>query len=709
MKVKVWSSPSKSYEVVLPRTVDLSSQGVPSQLYVEGVAASDAMRDVTLKLSYIYNTATLHADPVKLTVVEADLDIAGLSDAEEEDPGGDCIVNSDDDNQNGIADREETGTVYGENELKQVTLAIRPANLNRGEVKLQATGGLGKYKLWESASKGTEVSLPRTWNLLSQSPPSSLWVEGIEASDSVADIPFRLSHHLEGRTIHEDRANFTVFDIGPPGGGGMLMGGGIDSVWWAEVSSGLDTNPNPGGGWRIFPGKQNPTDPTARDTVKVSAQLQPEAGNRTIHFKAYDVDDPSADSPPIDDESKAADNNGGAGHFPNQQAQDSAITNSSGVAELIFTVTMRPGDNFRVVASLTTQYFNHIRPRQGDSAGRIESAYEPGNFIPDKYQTAMLTVWRKLHFELDKMAAPARGSGHLFGWTTGTVTGWNRPANNELEDENANWLLGDLIGAVVTLPQPGYSVTPSPHTNAEWTETEISFVVTGNTATVLTLDTDYTDDEFDNDDDGQTDEADEVWNTSMFGTTLPEYNLNTDDAVPALRPPLFNEDKFNDTLNPAYVVVHHQDDTVTDHPFRRNWNNDDGNTWPIRDVPEGSDFVVVHVTGCYDGPITKNIEGDNDPDAEHGNVAGYTPEEEWGDDLSSMVFIEYHDDIERSGELQALGLNRNETEQQTVLHEALHQLPFDLSCPVPNTIMGGIGDTRWEINPGQIIQVREKF
>ncbi len=179
--------------------------------------------------------------------------------------------------------------------------------------------------------------------------------------------------------------------------------------------------------------------------------------------------------------------------------------------------------------------------------------------------------------------------------------------------------------------------------------------------------------------------------------------------MPALRPPLYNEGKFNDTLNPAYVLPDDLPASGEDYAFRRNWNNGDGNTVSIRDVPEGSDFVVVHVTGCYDGPITEIEVGDNDPDAEYGNIAGYTPQYAQGDDKSSMVFIEYHDDIERSGELQVLGLNRNETEQQTVLHEALHQKPFDLSCPVDYTIMGGIGDTSWEINPSQIVQIRKEF
>jgi|GEM_PF-3489789 len=212
MKVKVWSSPSKSYEVVLPQTVDLSSQGVPSQLYVEGVAASGAMRDVTLKLSYIYNTATLHADPVRLTVVEADLDIAGLSDAEEEDPGGFIGLNDDDDNGNSILDKDEAGTVVGENDLLELALSCRPFSLNTGAVKLEYASASNKTKVWENSTKGTEVALPKFWYLSTDTLPAHLYVEGVNTSASLRDIAMKLSYILDG-TVHEDGVKFTVLDI----------------------------------------------------------------------------------------------------------------------------------------------------------------------------------------------------------------------------------------------------------------------------------------------------------------------------------------------------------------------------------------------------------------------------------------------------------------------------------------------------------------
>jgi hypothetical protein len=43
-----------------------------------------------------------------------DLDISDVNDEDEEDPGGFICVNDDDDNNNGTPDKDETGTISGE-------------------------------------------------------------------------------------------------------------------------------------------------------------------------------------------------------------------------------------------------------------------------------------------------------------------------------------------------------------------------------------------------------------------------------------------------------------------------------------------------------------------------------------------------------------------------------------------------------------------
>jgi len=145
----------------------------------------------------------------KIYVVKVDLDIAGVADANEEDPGGYVALNDDDDNNNGVADKDESGTVTGENDLVSITLSILPS-MNKGEVKLE---GPGSIKVWENSNKGTPVSLPKTWDLSSESVPGTLYVEGVSTSSSLRDVELKLSYIAGTTTIHDDKVRFTVVQV----------------------------------------------------------------------------------------------------------------------------------------------------------------------------------------------------------------------------------------------------------------------------------------------------------------------------------------------------------------------------------------------------------------------------------------------------------------------------------------------------------------
>ncbi len=73
----------------------------------------------------------------------------GVPEDKEENPGGYVPVNDDDDNDNGIADKDEMGQVRqvnGEDNLVAISLSILPANLNSGEVELRVTTQLRVWK-----------------------------------------------------------------------------------------------------------------------------------------------------------------------------------------------------------------------------------------------------------------------------------------------------------------------------------------------------------------------------------------------------------------------------------------------------------------------------------------------------------------------------------------------------------------------------------
>jgi len=48
-----------------------------------------------------------------------------------------------------------------------------PDDLNWAWVTLSATAGGNKIKVWENATKGTEVSLPKTWNMPGDTVPAT--------------------------------------------------------------------------------------------------------------------------------------------------------------------------------------------------------------------------------------------------------------------------------------------------------------------------------------------------------------------------------------------------------------------------------------------------------------------------------------------------------------------------------------------------------
>ena len=183
---------------------------------------------------------------------------------------------------------------------------------------------------------------------------------------------------------------------------------GVQSVSWQAVNSGtinsaLDTNTNPGGGWRIFPDNQNPSDTTNHATVLLRAVVTPAVSNLTVYFTSFDVRDPTQVMPLTGGSATAVDNAGvpqaGSLSFA------SALTDANGVATNLFTVTMQPGDNFRVVASCDPNFAGGYHSDTTSTTGGIIDGN--GNPIASNYATDMLTVWRRLHVEVDSMAAVA--------------------------------------------------------------------------------------------------------------------------------------------------------------------------------------------------------------------------------------------------------------------------------------------------------------
>jgi len=204
--------------VTLPKTWDLAEDTLPSSLYVEGISVSSSEGDVELRLRYTSGNTEVD-DMVKLTVVKTDLDIdadynGSITDADdsiEMSAGGLAILNQDDDDSDGTPDKDQTGSVTGEDDLEEIELSLDPT-VSSGTLKLEAVAGGSKIKIWENSTKGTEVTLPKTWTIGTDAVPTSLYVEGVAASSSERDVELRL-RYTSGETEADDTIALTLLKV----------------------------------------------------------------------------------------------------------------------------------------------------------------------------------------------------------------------------------------------------------------------------------------------------------------------------------------------------------------------------------------------------------------------------------------------------------------------------------------------------------------
>ena len=133
-RIKVWQSATKTgTEVTLPPNPLWTTANMPTQLYLEGYFASNNPRDVELVLEYSGHDMTAQ-DHAKVTVVDVDLDIDGVAEAEEENPGGFAAVNG---------------------SRKRILLAAFPPTV--GPVTLDVVAGDTKVELWDSSAGGVHI------------------------------------------------------------------------------------------------------------------------------------------------------------------------------------------------------------------------------------------------------------------------------------------------------------------------------------------------------------------------------------------------------------------------------------------------------------------------------------------------------------------------------------------------------------------------
>ena len=149
-----------------------------------------------------------------VTVFDLDLDVQDVLEEDEWTPGKYILVNNDDDNENEIPDKDDSGQVIGEDDLVEITLSIEP-ELESGMVWLNADwwdDGDCPIKIWETEEKGIEVimeeygtSARKIWELSEETLPAKLYVEA-QREEDVA-LTFVYDYFFDW-----DRVYFDVFD-----------------------------------------------------------------------------------------------------------------------------------------------------------------------------------------------------------------------------------------------------------------------------------------------------------------------------------------------------------------------------------------------------------------------------------------------------------------------------------------------------------------
>jgi hypothetical protein len=149
------------------------------------------------------------SDTLDVWAVQVNVIVGGLSEAEEDldENAVSVYVNSDDDNENGIADMNESNDalalgVRDEDELTQVSFDLQPSGLPVGALSLTLPDGNHFAACAYDNKAGGRLVSP-SWNLAADSAPSQVYLEGISQCGPAS---LSLQYRLGGTLIAADGA-----------------------------------------------------------------------------------------------------------------------------------------------------------------------------------------------------------------------------------------------------------------------------------------------------------------------------------------------------------------------------------------------------------------------------------------------------------------------------------------------------------------------
>ncbi len=394
--------------------------------------------------------------------------------------------------------------------------------------------------------------------------------------------------------------------------------GEVQSVVFEQMDGlPLGANPTPEGGQRFFPDRFNVTDSTNNTAVRVKAVAAP---NVRVYFKAFDLDDPTSVFDLAGDIA-GDDNNVHNANDPlaGTLSATSGVAAANGIAAVTLTTNRFPGNNYMVAASLDQNYLSQLDVKGLALIDRNTQA------APTKAKTTqMLTVWRRLHVEVDSMDAV---TGNIVtgtvtrAYTTYTIKGTRcgrlgKPCpdytkHNIDVSTTLDYLRygdGTTQGRII-ISGVAYDVFYN-HTNYLSIHTPNRTPPPIGAPFVL-----YDDDDFNNNDGSNTDgDAGEILAATrtdiIFSRTLSLMQASDDPAknvyAAAFIRPVYDGggNTANDTTNLPFYLNNEKDEQGIDDPINNARNSGDN---------EADDFWVVYLQIAYQGARA----ADNDPVSEN--------------------------------------------------------------------------------------------
>jgi hypothetical protein len=434
----------------------------------------------------------------------------------------------------------------------------------------------------------------------------------------------------------------------------------------------LDINPNSNFGVRIFPDDKEPNDPKNRRKIRIRARYGLVVPNVDIYFQAWDLDDPSI----ADTDTSGNDNNDevkGQFSIPSGatgcQILSTGIvpkikcpTNAQGEAVVEFTVTRQPGDNFAFTASQNSYSetdLSVVGTNIFDSSNQQITNICTTQAV---CRSEMLTIWRRLHIEVDSMGIVTGNK------VTGSFPYTKKIPNTDtlivvdIDSQYAPLEIDRFVGGRLVInggenrrykiiSNGASTLTLKPqHGNA-------SIAVAGETFSL------YDDDDYNNLDgiNVKGDMGENITNPSYMFEALSPTSDNPDDNI----------------LAPAYIKpVYDAPDTRDDNNFRLNLPTNSTSDirlffdkWDSSAHNTDREYWSVYILGSYQPK--KNEDGDNLDTITKGIVDEITDQSNSSIEGSgALIFLEMH----RIRELPTFTTSKLNPKglQVTVAHEIGH-------------------------------------